>query len=77
MRVGPQLALVLLVDFKEDVGLVRERDLHLVLRGLKDLGRLAQGDLALVLSLVLVVFELAVLKELAIAYLLVKPPVFF
>lgn len=77
MRVGPQLALVLLVDFKEDVGLVCERDLHLVLRGLKDLRRLAQGDLALVLSLVLVVFELAVLKELTIAYLLVKPPVFF
>jgi hypothetical protein len=69
--------MVLLVDFKENVGLVRERDLHLVLRGLKDFGRLTQGDLALVFSLVLVIFELPVLKELTIAYLLVKPAVLF
>jgi len=69
--------MVLLVDFKENVGLVRERDLHLVLRGLQHLGRLTQGDLALVFSLVLVIFELPVLKELTIAYLLVKPAVLF
>ena len=77
MRVRPQLPLVLLVHIKEYVGLVCEGYLHLVFRGLQHLGRLAQGDLALVLGLVLVVFELPVLVELTIACLLVKPAILF
>jgi hypothetical protein len=77
VRVGSQLRLILLVGLDEHVCLVRERYLHLVLRGLQHLRRLAQGDLPLILGLVLVIFELAVLKKLTITYLLIKPPVFF
>ena len=77
MRVGPQLPLVFLVHLKEYVGFICEGDLHLIFRGLQHLGRLAQGDLALVLGLILVIFELPVLVELTIACLLVKPAILF
>lgn len=77
MWVPANLALLLLVDLDEYVCLVRERYLHLVLGRFKHLRRLAQRDLALVLGLVLVIFELPVLVELTIAYLLVEPAVLF
>jgi hypothetical protein len=77
VRVGSQLRLILLVGLDEHVCLVRERYLHLVLRGLQHLRRFPQSDLPLILGLVLVIFELAVLKKLTIPYLLIKPPVLF
>ncbi len=75
MWIPAKFALILLVDLKEYVCLVRERYLHLILGRFEHFGRLAQRDLPLVLGIVLVILELPVLEELAVADLLVEPAV--